>query len=276
MRERGRDRVRGRGVDAGRRGAHLGARPRPALRRRRLRGHPLLRRHGRSCSTSTSTASRRPRGRSCSSCRLTRAAIAALCHEAVARAAASTTATCASSSRAASGALGVSPHTCARPTLILIAAPLALYPPERLPRRRRARHLEPAPQRARRAAAAGQEPQLPDERAGLDRGAPPGRRRGDAAERAGPDRRVHGRQPLRRQPAGACSRRRRRERRARRASRARSCMRLLGEQGIEADEARAHAGRRVDGRRAVPDRHRRRDRARARGRRPAAAGRRGR
>jgi branched-chain amino acid aminotransferase len=29
------------------------------------------------------------------------------------------------------GALGVSPHTCGRPTVILIAAPLALYPPER-------------------------------------------------------------------------------------------------------------------------------------------------
>ena len=29
------------------------------------------------------------------------------------------------------GALGVSPHTCERPSLILIAAPIALYPPER-------------------------------------------------------------------------------------------------------------------------------------------------
>ena len=29
------------------------------------------------------------------------------------------------------GALGVSPHTCGRPTLIVISAPLALYPPER-------------------------------------------------------------------------------------------------------------------------------------------------
>ena len=29
------------------------------------------------------------------------------------------------------GALGVSPHTCSRPSLIVIAAPLALYPPER-------------------------------------------------------------------------------------------------------------------------------------------------
>jgi len=28
------------------------------------------------------------------------------------------------------GALGVSPHTCARPSLVLIAAPLALYPPD--------------------------------------------------------------------------------------------------------------------------------------------------
>lgn len=29
------------------------------------------------------------------------------------------------------GALGVSPHTCSRPSVILIAAPLSLYPPER-------------------------------------------------------------------------------------------------------------------------------------------------
>jgi branched-chain amino acid aminotransferase len=29
------------------------------------------------------------------------------------------------------GALGVSPHTCARPSLIVISAPLSLYPPER-------------------------------------------------------------------------------------------------------------------------------------------------
>ena len=121
-----------------------------------------------------------------------------------------------------------------------------------LPRRRAARHLQPAPQRERRAAAADQEPQLPDERAGVDRGPPPGRRRGRAAERAGPDRRVHRRQPLPRQPrarahAGGG------ERRAR-GHHARARLALLGEQGIECVEARAHAGRRVDGRRAVPDR----------------------
>ena len=96
------------------------------------------------------------------------------------------------------GALGVSPHTCGAPSVILIAAPLALYPEEARLRRRAHRHLGPAPLRARRAAAAGQEPQLPHQRAGLDRGAPPGRRGGDPAERAGPHRGVHGRQPLRR------------------------------------------------------------------------------
>ena len=95
------------------------------------------------------------------------------------------------------GALGVSPHTCGAPSMILIAAPLALYSEEARQRGVR-RHLGPAALRARRAAAAGQEPELPDQRAGVDRGPPPGRRGGDPAQPARPHLGVHRGQPVRR------------------------------------------------------------------------------
>jgi branched-chain amino acid aminotransferase len=58
------------------------------------------------------------------------AEIAALCHEAVARAGLADGYLRLVVTRGP-GALGVSPHTCGRPSLILIAAPLSLYPPER-------------------------------------------------------------------------------------------------------------------------------------------------
>ena len=197
---------------------------------------------------------------------LDRAAMGGLCREGARPQPASTTATCASSSPAAA-ARSASRRTRARaPSLILIAAPLALYPPSATARRAH-RHLGPAPLRARRAAAAGQEPQLPDQRAGVDRGAPPGRRGGDAAERAGPHRRVHRPTTCSSSAAGACARPPSRTARSA-ASRARSSCDLLGELGI-AGRGGAHARRRLDGRRDVPDRHRRRDRAGARGRRPA-------
>jgi branched-chain amino acid aminotransferase len=59
-----------------------------------------------------------------------RAAIAALCHEAAQRAGLDDGYLRLVVTRGA-GALGVSPHTCARAGLIVIAAPLTLYPPER-------------------------------------------------------------------------------------------------------------------------------------------------
>jgi branched-chain amino acid aminotransferase len=59
-----------------------------------------------------------------------RAAIAALCHEAAQRARLTEGYLRLVVTRGA-GALGVSPHTCPRASLIVIAAPLALYPPER-------------------------------------------------------------------------------------------------------------------------------------------------
>ena len=59
-----------------------------------------------------------------------RAAIAALCHEAAQRAGLSEGYLRLVVTRGV-GALGVSPHTCPRASLIVIAAPLALYPPER-------------------------------------------------------------------------------------------------------------------------------------------------
>ncbi len=168
------------------------------------------------------------------------------------------------------GALGVSPHTCARASLIVIAAPLALYPPERY--RDGVRLVTSSLRRSaqRRAAAAGQEPQLPHERAGVDRGAPPGRRRGRAPERAGPDRRVHRRQPLPRQrraraDAGSGERSARRHH-------ARARLRLLGEQGIECVEAPLTPADAWTADELFLTGHRRRDRARLRDRRtPAAA-----
>jgi branched-chain amino acid aminotransferase len=59
-----------------------------------------------------------------------RAAIAALCQEAAERAGLDDGYLRLVVTRGV-GALGVSPHTCARASLILIAAPLVLYPPER-------------------------------------------------------------------------------------------------------------------------------------------------
>ena len=59
-----------------------------------------------------------------------RAAIAALCREAAQRAGLDDGYLRLVVTRGA-GALGVSPHTCARASLIVIAAPLTLYPPER-------------------------------------------------------------------------------------------------------------------------------------------------
>ena len=58
------------------------------------------------------------------------AEIGAVCHEAVARAGIGDGYLRLVVTRGA-GALGVSPHTCAQPSLIVIAAPLSLYPPER-------------------------------------------------------------------------------------------------------------------------------------------------
>ena len=59
-----------------------------------------------------------------------RAEMAALCHEAAQRAGLDDGYLRLVVTRGA-GALGVSPHTCARASLIVIAAPLTLYPPER-------------------------------------------------------------------------------------------------------------------------------------------------
>ena len=59
-----------------------------------------------------------------------RAEMAALCHEAARRAGLDDGYLRLVVTRGA-GALGVSPHTCARASLIVIAAPLTLYPPER-------------------------------------------------------------------------------------------------------------------------------------------------
>jgi branched-chain amino acid aminotransferase len=59
-----------------------------------------------------------------------RVSIAALCHEAAQRAGLDDGYLRLIVTRGA-GALGVSPHTCARASLIVIAAPLTLYPPER-------------------------------------------------------------------------------------------------------------------------------------------------
>jgi branched-chain amino acid aminotransferase len=59
-----------------------------------------------------------------------RAAIGALCHEAAQRAGLVEGYLRLVVTRGI-GALGVSPHTCARASLIVIAAPLSLYPPER-------------------------------------------------------------------------------------------------------------------------------------------------
>ena len=182
---------------------HLRARPRPALRRRRVRGHPRLRRRAVPARRAPRRGWRPRRAPSRSSCppsgpRSRRSAArrprAQRYDDGYLRLVVTRGA----------GALGVSPHTCPRASLIVIAAPLALYPPERY--RDGVRLVTSSLRRSaqRRAAAAGQEPQLPDERAGVDRGAPPGRRRGRAAQRAGPDRRVHRRQPLPRQRAAAC------------------------------------------------------------------------
>ena len=97
-----------------------------------------------------------------------------------------------------SGALGVSPHTCApAPTMILIAAPLALYPKER-----GSRGVRLVTSSLRRSAPDALPPQvkslnyLTSVLASIE-----ARRQGaeeaDPAQRAGPDRRVHRRQPLR-------------------------------------------------------------------------------
>ena len=153
-----------------------------------------------------------------------------------ARAAPRTTATCASSSPAAAARSASRRTPAARPAPDPDRGAARALPAGGAAARRAARHLGPAPRGARRAAAAGQEPQLPDERARLDRGAPAGRRGGDPAQRAGPDRGVHGRQPLRRAAAGACARRRSRTARST-ASRARSCCDLLAELGIPAEAA---------------------------------------
>jgi branched-chain amino acid aminotransferase len=59
-----------------------------------------------------------------------RAAIAAICHEAAERAGLAEGYLRLVVTRGV-GALGVSPHTCARASLIVISAPLSLYPPER-------------------------------------------------------------------------------------------------------------------------------------------------
>ena len=166
------------------------------------------------------------------------------------------------------GALGVSPHTCGA----------ALADPDRgaarallrggAAARRARRHLGPAPLRARRAAAAGQEPQLPDQRAGLDRGPPPGRRGGDPAQRAGPDLGVHGGQPVRRPRRRACARRPIAHGALDGITRA-LVHGAAGRPGHPGRGGAARARRRLDGRRDLPHRHRRRDRAGPRGRRPA-------
>ena len=173
----------------------VGARSRPALRRRRLRGDPLLRRDA--------VPARR---RTCAACATRRAACAR-------GAAAATTSSRRSATRAIErfgepdgylrlivtrgrGMLGVSPHTCERPTMILIVATLAALPGRALRARRRRHHLEPAARDARQRAAADQVAQLPDLGARRRRGARSRRPRGAAAQRRRRDRRVHGRQRL--------------------------------------------------------------------------------
>ena len=95
---------------------------------------------------------------------------------------------------ARTGLLGVSPHTCERPTTILIAAALQLYPGRALRARRRRDHLEPAARVSRQRPAADQVAELPHLGARGSRGAGARSARGAAPERRRRDLRVHGRQ----------------------------------------------------------------------------------
>ena len=182
------------------------------------------------------------------------------------RAPATTTATCALVVTRGVGALGVSPHTCARASLIVIAAPLSLYPPERY--RDGVRLVTSS---LRRSASDALPPQVKSlnyltsvlasieaRRQGADE-AILLNAQGLIAECTADNLFVvsRGRVLTPSVASGALAG----------ITRA-LVLQLLGEQGIECGRGGAHAGRRLDGGRAVPDRHRRRDRARVRDRRP--------
>ena len=195
-----------------------------------------------------------------------RAAIAALCHEAAQRAGLTEGYLRLVVTRGV-GALGVSPHTCPRASLIVIAAPLSLYPPERYrdgvrlvtSSLRRSAHDALPPQVKSLNYLTSVLASIEARRQGADE-AVLLNAQGLIAECTADNLFLvsRGRVLTPAVASGALGG----HHACPRAAPARRAGHRVG-------RGRAHAGRRLDGRRAVPHRHRRRDRARLRDRRTA-------